>query len=81
MDAQRMAELARAALVESKRKDCELAGVKAGAGGAWRIEMMDVMLKREPFAVRVDANDSTTDEEIKEAVRRAVAEHYSVESY
>lgn len=81
MDEQRMTELARAALAESKRNDCEVTGAKADGGGAWRVELMDVMLKREPFAVRVGAHDASTEEEIKEAVRRAVAEHYSVESY
>jgi hypothetical protein len=55
--------------------------VKADAAGAWRVGLMDVMLKREPFTVRVEANDSGTEEEIKEAIRRAVAEHYSVESF
>ena len=81
MDEQGMTELARAALVESKRTDCEVTGAKAEAAGAWRVELMDVMLKREPFTVRVEADDSSTEEEIKEALRRAVAEHYSVESY
>jgi hypothetical protein len=81
MDEQRMTELARAALAESKRNDCEITGAKADAGGAWRVRLMDVMLKREPFAVRVSADDASSDEEIKEAIRRAVAEHYSVESY
>lgn len=81
MDEQRMTELARAALAESKRNDCEITGAKADADGAWRVQLMDVMLKREPFAVRVGADDASSDEEIKEAIRRAVAEHYSVESY
>jgi hypothetical protein len=81
MDEQRMTELARASLAESKRNDCELTGVKADASGAWRVELMDVMLKREPFAVRVSADGAATEEEIKEAIRRAIAEHYSVESY
>ncbi|HVG30556.1 MAG TPA: hypothetical protein VM864_12690 [Pyrinomonadaceae bacterium] len=81
MDEQRMTELARAALVESKRNDCEVTGAKADGGGAWRVELMDVMLKREPFAVRVGADEQSSDEEIREAIRRAVAEHYSVESY
>ena len=81
MDEQRMTELARAALAESKRTDCEVTGARADGGGGWRVELMDVMLKREPFAVRVETNDSASDEEIKEAIRRAVAEHYSVESY
>ncbi|MCA1631780.1 MAG: hypothetical protein LC785_18020 [Acidobacteria bacterium] len=81
MDEQRLTELARAALAESKRTDCEVTGVKADGGGAWRVELMDVMLKREPFAVRVGADDTSTEEEIKEAIRRTVAEHYSLESY
>ncbi|MFL6228066.1 MAG: hypothetical protein ACJ741_04745 [Pyrinomonadaceae bacterium] len=81
MDEQTMTGLVKDALAESKRTDCELINVKPDAGGAWRVELMDVMLKREPFAVRVSAGDSASQEEIKEALRRAVAEHYSIESY
>jgi vacuolar-type H+-ATPase subunit F/Vma7 len=81
MDERKMTELARAALAESKRNDCELVNVKPDAGSAWRVELMDVMLKREPFAVRVSADESASEEEIKEALRRAVAEHFSMESY
>jgi vacuolar-type H+-ATPase subunit F/Vma7 len=81
MDERKMTELARAALAESKRNDCELINVKPDANGTWRVELMDVMLKREPFAVRVSADESASEEEIKEALRRAVAEHFSIESY
>jgi vacuolar-type H+-ATPase subunit F/Vma7 len=81
MDEQKMTELAKAALAESKRNDCELINVKPDAGSAWRVELMDVMLKREPFAVRVSADESDSDEEIKESLRRAIAEHFSIESY
>ena len=76
-----MTELVKAALAESKRNDCEFVGVRAAGEGAWRVELMDVMLKREPFAVELSADDSATDEEIKDALRRAVAEHFSAESY
>ncbi len=81
MDEGRMTELAREALADSKRNDCELTGVRAGAGGAWRVELMDVMLKREPFAVIVRTGAGANDSEIKDAIRRAVAEHYSIDSY
>jgi vacuolar-type H+-ATPase subunit F/Vma7 len=76
-----MTELAKEALAESKRNDCELTSVRESSAGAWRIELMDVMLKREPFVVSVSADDSAPDQEIKEAIRRAVAEHFSTESY
>ena len=76
-----MTELVKAALAESKRNDCEFVGVRAAGAGAWRVELMDVMLKREPFSVELRAGASATDEEIKDALRRAVAEHFSAESY
>jgi hypothetical protein len=76
-----MTELVKAALAESKRNDCEFVGVSDAGAGAWRVELMDVMLKREPFSVELRADDSATDEEIKDALRRAVAEHFSAESY
>lgn len=81
MDEQRMLEVAKAALAESKRNDCELIGVKPGGAGAWRLELMDVMLKREPFHVNVIADDSSPETEIKDSIRRAIAEHFSIESY
>ena len=81
MDEQRLMGLAKEAIADSKRTDCEVISVKPDANDAWRVELMDVMLKREPFAVRVNADESATEQEIKEAFRRAIAEHYSMESY
>jgi hypothetical protein len=81
MDEQRMMELAKAALADSKRNDCELIGVKSVGAGAWQIELMDVMLKREPFSVSLVADDSSPETEIKDALRRAIAAHFSIESY
>jgi hypothetical protein len=83
MDEQRIGELAKAALAESKRNDCELIGVKpvGEGGGAWRIELMDVMLKHEPFHVNISADDASPETEIKDSIRRAVAQHFSIESY
>jgi vacuolar-type H+-ATPase subunit F/Vma7 len=81
MDERKLTELVKEALAESKRNDCELINVKPDAGEAWRVELMDVMLKREPFAVRVSAGESASEQEIKESLRRAIAEHFSIESY
>ncbi|MDQ3907460.1 MAG: hypothetical protein M3268_03860 [Acidobacteriota bacterium] len=81
MDEGRMAELAKEALADSRRNDCEFVGVRVVGAGVWRIELMDVMLKREPFAVSVRADAGMPDSEIKDAIRRAVAEHYSIDSY
>ncbi len=81
MDERRIEELAREALAESERNDCELVGVRAAGGGAWRIELMDVMLKREVFSVNVRADESSPAGAIKDSIRRCIAEHYSIESY
>jgi hypothetical protein len=81
MDEGRMAMLVKDALAESKRNDCEFVGVRAIDAGAWRIELMDVMLKQEPFTVRVNAEATASDSDIKESIRRAIAEHYSTSSY
>ena len=80
LDEPRMTELAKQALAESERNDCELTGVTR-RGAAWRVELMDVMLKREPVAVEVRADTASGDQEIKDAIRRAIAEHFSAESY
>ena len=77
MDERKITELAKEALAESKRNDCELVGVRASGAGAWRVELMDVMLKRETFAIDLRGDDATAEEEIKDAIRRAVAEHFS----
>lgn len=79
MDKQRMEALAREALGDSKRNDCEFVGADRGAGGAWRVELMDVMMKREIFVVEVTPSAGATEEEIKESVRRGIAEHFSAE--
>jgi hypothetical protein len=76
-----MTQLAKDALAESKRNDCELTSVGESGAGAWRIELMDVMLKREPFVVKVNADDAASEQEIKDAIRRAIAEHFSTASY
>jgi hypothetical protein len=81
MDERKLTGLAKDAIAESKRTDCELINVKPDAGGVWRVELMDVMLKQVPFAVKISADDSASDQEIKESLRRAIAEHYSMESY
>ena len=81
MDERRMTDLAKEALAESERNDCEFVAVRASGAGAWRVELMDVMLKREPFTVAVRAGEKASDSEIKDAIRRAVAEHYSIDSY
>jgi hypothetical protein len=81
MDEGRLAGLVKDALAESKRNDCEFVGVRATDAGAWRIELMDVMLKQEPFTLKVNAEAAASDSEIKESIRRAVAEHYSTSSY
>ncbi|MDT7602993.1 MAG: hypothetical protein QOF61_990 [Acidobacteriota bacterium] len=79
MDERKLTELVKEALAESKRTDCELINVKPDANSTWRVELMDVMLKREPFSVRI--SDADSDQEIKESLRRAIAEHFSIESY
>jgi hypothetical protein len=81
MDEGRMVELAKEALADSKRNDCEFVGARGDGAGAWRIELMDVMLKREPFAVTVRVEADASDAMIKDVIRRAIAEHYSIDSY
>ena len=80
MDEARMKELAVAALGESGRNDCELISVKQGGGGAWSVELLDVMQKREAFTVGVSVSAEATEAEIKEAIRRGIAEHFSMAS-
>lgn len=83
MRVERLEELARQALAESKRNDCELISVKAadGAEHSWTIDLLDVMQQQEPFRVTLEAAPASTDEEIKEAIRRGIAEHFSATSY
>jgi hypothetical protein len=84
MGVERLEELARQALAESRRNDCELISVTAAAGGAahsWTIDLLDVMQQQEPFRVTLETAPASTEEEIKEAIRRGIAEHFSATSY
>jgi hypothetical protein len=83
MEVERLEELARQALAESRRNDCEVISVKAaeGAEHAWSIDLLDVMQQQEPFRVTLEAAPASTEEEIKEAIRRGIAEHFSATSY
>ncbi len=83
MSLERMEGLARQALAESRRNDCELISVATadGAEHSWSIDLLDVLHQREPFRVTLDAAPAASDEEIKEAIRRGIAEHFSAASY
>jgi DNA-binding transcriptional LysR family regulator len=83
MSVERLEELAREALAESRRNDCELISVAAqeGAEHSWSIDLLDVMQKQEPFRVTLEAAPASSEEEIKEAIRRGIAEHFSAASY
>ncbi|HEY0083960.1 MAG TPA: hypothetical protein VGB61_14370 [Pyrinomonadaceae bacterium] len=83
MGVEQMEELARQALAESRRNDCELISVAAADGSehTWSIDLLDVMQAQEPFRVTLEAAPASTDEEIKEAIRRGIAEHFSATSY
>jgi hypothetical protein len=83
MRVEHLEELARQALVESRRNDCELISVQptTGAEHSWTIDLLDVMQQQEPFRVTLDAAPAATEEEIKEAIRRGIAEHFSATSY
>jgi DNA-binding transcriptional LysR family regulator len=83
MGVEQLEELARQALAESRRNDCELISVAATAGSehSWTIDLLDVMQEQEPFRVTLEAAPASTDEEIKEAIRRGIAEHFSATSY
>ena len=83
MEVGRLEELAREALAESRRNDCELISVAAsdGAEHSWSIDLLDVMQQQEPFRVTLEAAPGSNDEEIKEAIRRGIAEHFSAASY
>jgi hypothetical protein len=83
MEVERLEELARQALAESRRNDCEVISVKAadGAEHSWSIDLLDVMQQQEPFRVTLEAAPASTEEEIKEAIRRGIAEHFSATSY
>lgn len=83
MRVEQLEELARQALAESRRNDCELISVAAteGAKHSWSIDLLDVMQQQEPFRVTLETAPASTDEEIKEAIRRGIAEHFSATSY
>ena len=83
MRVERLEELARQALAESRRNDCEIVSVNVAADAehSWSISLLDVMQKQEPFSVKLEAAPASTDEEIKEAIRRGIAEHFSATSY
>ena len=82
MRVERLEELARQALEESHRTDCQVVSVaaKEGAEQTWIIDLLDVMQKQEPFRVTLEAAPASSEEEIKEAIRRGVAEHFSAAS-
>lgn len=80
MRVERLEELARQALAESRRNDCQLVSVAAQDGSehsSWSIDLLDVMQKQEPFRVTLEVAPAATGEEIKEAIRRGIAEHFS----
>jgi DNA-binding transcriptional LysR family regulator len=83
MRVEQLEELARQALAESRRNDCELISVAAAEGREhfWSIDLLDVMQQQEPFRVTLETAPASTEEEIKEAIRRGIAEHFSATSY
>ena len=83
MRLEQLEELARQALAESRRNDCELISVAAADGreNFWSIDLLDVMQQQEPFRVTLETAPASTEEEIKEAIRRGIAEHFSATSY
>lgn len=83
MRVEQMEELARQALTESRRNDCQIVSVAAKdeTENSWTIDLLDVMQKQEPFRVTLVAAPASTEEEIKEAIRRGIAEHFSAAGY
>jgi DNA-binding transcriptional LysR family regulator len=83
MRVEQMEELARQALLESRRNDCQIVSVTAkdGMENSWSIDLLDVMQQQEPFRVTLEAAPTSTEEEIKEAIRRGIAEHFSAAGY
>ncbi|HEX8459328.1 MAG TPA: hypothetical protein VF656_18695 [Pyrinomonadaceae bacterium] len=83
MSLERIEALAREALAESRRNDCEFISAAAtqGAADTWTIDLLDVLHQQEPFRVTLEAAPDATDEEIREAIRRGIAEHFSAASY
>jgi hypothetical protein len=84
MRVEQLETLAREALEESRRNDCQLVSVAAKEGAnnnVWSIDFLDVMQTQEPFRVTLETTADSTTEEIKEAIRRGIAEHFSATSY
>lgn len=83
MRAEQLKELAKQALEESARTDCQLVSVAAKdkSESGWSIDFLDVMHSQEPFRVNLEVTPVATAEEIKEAIRRGVAEHFSASGY
>jgi hypothetical protein len=83
MTAEQIETLAREALAESRRNDCQIVSVAAkdGTENAWAIDLLDVMQQQEPFRVTLETASASTEEEIKEAIRRGIAEHFSAAGY
>jgi DNA-binding transcriptional LysR family regulator len=79
MSVKQIEELARQALAESQRNDCQIVSVAAmeGAERTWSIDLLDVMQKQEPFRVTLEVTPASSEAEIKEAIRRGIAEHFS----
>lgn len=79
MRVEQLEKLAKESLSESRRTDCEFVSVNPTDGdeNAWLIYFLDVMQRQEPFRVRLEIAPAATEEEIKEAIRRGVAEHFS----
>lgn len=75
-----MSELANEALRESKRNDCQIASVKPRQDSAseWWVDLVDQ--NGQPFRVVVNIV-LLSEEEIKEAIRRGIAEYFSAASY
>jgi hypothetical protein len=84
MRVEQLETLAREALEESRRNDCQLVSVAAKEGAdnnVWSIDFLDVMQTQEPFRVTLETTTDSTTEEIKEAIRRGIAEHFSAAGY
>lgn len=79
MRVEQLKELAIQALEESARTDCQFVSIAAKdeTENGWSIDFLDVMQEQEPFRVNLEVAPTATEEEIKEAIRRGVAEHFS----
>ena len=79
MRVEQLQQLAKQALEESARTDCQFVSAVAEdeSKNDWSIDFLDVMQEQEPFRVNLEVAPAATEEEIKEAIRRGVAEHFS----